>query len=237
MDRRLFLQAGAASLLAAPTLALAEANEADAWPRKCITVLPKSPTRRVAWTVDDGFSEQALRAYISLLHQHPELRMTFFVLSGAAAWRKVAHDLKPLVDSGRVQLGNHTARHPNLQHLPNKLIQRELMDCHHFIEDHYGVSVQPIFRPPYGDIDDRVIKAAADVGYTAPILWFGTFASGAGVSSGTVAKNVKEWLLNGRIVIDHANSMATPGAFKYVLKQLADRQLSTVTIKDAFPHL
>jgi len=142
-----------------------------------------------------------------------------------------------MIESGRVQIGNHTARHPNLQHLTNAQIQRELLDCHHFIQDHFGIDEKPIFRPPYGDIDSRVVRAAADVGFTAPILWWGTFASNAGVSSGTVAGNAKEWLLNGRIVIDHANSMSTPGAFPYVMSLLKQRQLTTVTIKDAFPHL
>ncbi|MEY4079469.1 MAG: hypothetical protein RIS80_1238, partial [Actinomycetota bacterium] len=190
-----------------------------------------------AWTVDDGYSEKAIGAYIDLLHSHPELRMTFFVLSAAPAWRKFANELAPLVKSGRVQLGNHTARHPNLQHLTNAQIQRELLDCHHFIQDHYHSDVKPFYRPPYGNIDVRVMKAAADVGYTAPIMWWGTFASGSGVSSGTVAANAKQWLQSGRILIDHANSMATPGAFPYVISQLKARGLKTVTIKDAFGHL
>ncbi|OXE35072.1 MAG: hypothetical protein CGW95_16120 [Phenylobacterium zucineum] len=237
MDRRGFLQVGAASLLVAPALALAEPTAAEAWPTGCITMLPKAPVRRVAWTVDDGSSTQALYRYVDLLNSHPELRMTFFVLSSASGWRKVAPELAPMVKSGRVQIGNHTARHPNLQQLTNSQIQRELLDCHHFIQDHFGIDEKPIFRPPYGDIDSRVIKAAADVGFTAPILWWGTFASGAGVASGTVAGNAKQWLLNGRIVIDHANSMSTPRAFPYVMSLLKQRGLSTVTIKDAFGHL
>lgn len=237
MDRRGFLQLGAGALLSAPTLLLADSALANAWPSRAISVLPASPIRRVAWTIDDGFSLSALRAYVDLLHANPELRQTFFVTSGSSAWAKVAPDLVPLIKAGRVQIGNHTATHPNLQHLSNRQIQVELSNCHHFIQDHFGVDERPIYRPPFGNIDQRVVKAAADVGFTAPILWYGTFASGAGVSSGTVAYNAKKWLHNGRIVIDHANGMATPGAFKTIMRMLAERNLQTVTIKDAFPHL
>jgi len=48
---------------------------------------------------------------------------------------------------------------------------------------------------------------------------------------------VKKWMKDGRIMLDHANSMATPGVFKYVLKRLDQLQLTTVTILDAYPHL
>ena len=237
MDRRGFLQLGAGALLAAPALVMADSLPAEAWTKGSISTLPASPVRRVAWTIDDGYSISALHAYVDLLHANPELRQTFFVTSGSSAWAKVAPDLVPLIKAGRVQIGNHTATHPNLQHLSNNKIQAELINCHHFIQDHFGVDERPIFRPPYGNIDDRVVKAAADVGFTAPILWFGTFASGAGVPSGTVAYNAKKWLLNGRIVIDHANGMATPGAFKVIMRFLSERNLQTVTIKDAYPHL
>ena len=192
MDRREFLQAAAASLVAAPLFSTTGALPAQASGGGIIYGLPTSPIRRVAWTIDDGFSLEGLQAYCALLNDHPELRMTFFVLRSAAAWRKVAPDLKPFIETGRVQIGNHSSTHPNLQHMPNKLIQKELLDCHHFIQDVFGVNELPIFRPPYGAIDDRVVKAAADVGFTYPILWNGTFASGSGVKPGTVAKNVKK---------------------------------------------
>jgi peptidoglycan/xylan/chitin deacetylase (PgdA/CDA1 family) len=100
MDRRQFLAAGAAaaSLL---TIADLTANPFDstpafAWPKQCIDVLPKSPIKRMAWTLDDGFSQSALAAYVKLLEDHHDLRMTMFVLPRSSAWKNLAKPISAL---------------------------------------------------------------------------------------------------------------------------------------------
>ena len=209
------------------------ADSAAAWPRTCISILPKSTTRRVAWTVDDGASAPALLKYIHLLERNPNVKMTFFVLSGAPAWEQYAARLKALQDRGQIQLANHTRGHRNLTKLSNAEIVRELNRCENFCLQNYGVSTKPYFRPPFGEIDSRVVAAAASAGFTKPILWYGSFASGANVSSSTVLKMASKWIANGRILIDHANSMATPNVFTQVLAIFASRKLKFVTIKEA----
>ncbi len=240
MDRRQFLTAGAAaaSLLAASDLALnpLDATPAFAWPKGCIDVLPKSSTKRMAWTLDDGFSQSALTSYVKLLEDHSDLRMTMFVLPRSGAWKHLAKPISALAATGRLQLANHTMTHANLLRLDAAGIKRELQHCGHYIEDNFNVSAGTYFRPPFGYIDERVIKIAHDIGYTSPVLWFGSTGSDSNTTAAKVWGLCQKWMLDGRIVIDHANSNRTVQNFDRIRTLLKSRGLHTVTIKDAFGH-
>ena len=240
MDRRQFLTAGAAaaSLLAAADLAAnpLDATPAFAWPQGCIDILPKSPIKRMAWTLDDGFSQTALASYVKLLEDHNDLRMTMFVLPRSSAWKNLAKPISALAATGRLQLGNHTMTHASLIRLDAAGIKRELQRCTRFIEDTFDVNPGTYFRPPFGYIDARVIKIAHDLGYTTPVLWYGTTGSDISTTSAKVWKLCQTWMTDRHIVIDHANSSRTVTNFDRIRTLLKSRGLHTVTLKDAFGH-
>ena len=205
-----------------------------AWPKGCIERLPTSNTRRFAWTVDDGWSASALRAYIDLLEDQEDLRMTMFVLPRAKGWKALAKPIRALTDTGRLQLANHTMTHYDLIHATDRKIKQELVLAKRYIQDNFGVNPGPYFRPPFGYINAHVIKVAADNGFTSPVLWYGSTGSGANSSSGAVLKNCQKWMTNGRIIVDHANSNATVANFASIRALLKARGLKTVTLTDAF---
>ena len=210
------------------------AEAAFAWPKGSIASLPKSGTRRVAWTVDDGSSSAALGRYVKMLEKNPSVKITFFVLSGAPGWTKYAARLKALQDTGQIQIANHTRTHRNLTKLSDAKIKEELNRCEAFCVAKFGKSTKPYFRPPYGEIDARVIRVAASIGFTKPMLWYGSFASGSGVASSTVLKSASKWIANGRIVIDHANGYCTTNVFPQILQIFKSRKLKLVTLHEAF---
>ena len=212
---------------------LSVADAALAWPRGCIAALPKSSTRRVAWTVDDGASANALGRYVSMLEKNPTVKITFFVLSGAPGWTKYATRLKALQDRGQIQLANHTATHRKLTTLSDASIIAELTKCENFCLAKYGQTSKPYFRPPYGEIDARVIRVAASIGFTKPVLWYGSFAAGSAVASSAVLKMASKWIANGRIVIDHANGYCTTNVFPQILQIFRSRKLKLVTLREA----
>lgn len=232
MDRRQFLTLGAtASVLGASSLV---AEPAWAWPKGCLERLPIVGHPRMAWTVDDGFSLPATRAYVKVLQNNPELKMTFFVLQEAPAWKTLAKPIKELVASGQVQLANHTWTHRSLTSLSDQHIKEQLTHCGKFIEDTFGVSAGTYFRPPYGNIDARVIRVARQVGYTTPVLWYGSTGAGAGETKAGNWTMCQKWMTNGRLVIDHANNSATVQNFDRILGLIKSRHLQTVTLKDVF---
>ena len=100
--------------------------------------------------------------------------------------------------------GVHTWSHPALTTLTNEQIVAELGWCRKAIKDVTGVT--PIlFRPPYGDIDDRV-RAIAKAMNLVPALWTSIpDDNGDGVSE---QWDSNDWRVHGGTVPAVANQVA-----------------------------
>lgn len=194
--------------------------------------LPRSSRRRMAWTVDDGTNMAMINNYVNLAKKN-NLRLTFFVYSGMSGWRKLAPKIKPLVATGQIQIANHTARHPDLTKLSTQQIQKELWDCHKFIVKHYGIDARPFFRPPYGALNRHVVKAAAEIGYTSPVMWSGSLADATRISTSGIWNNAKRYIGNEVIMLAHANNTQASHLFGKILGRIKSKRLKLVTLNDA----
>lgn len=221
----------AASASPTPT-ATAPALAKHALPHGTVTGLPAG-TPGIAWTVDDGVSSDVVAAYARFAAE-TGTRLTFFVNGVRPSWTEHADLLRPLVASGQVQLGNHTWDHPALTKRSDQAIQDELMRNHDFLEHTFGVDARPYFRPPFGYHDARVDAAAARVGYTTPLLWYGSLADSGDITSDQIVGFAEQWFGAGRIVIGHANFPGTIGALPRLGALLRQRHLATYTLDDVF---
>jgi len=235
LERRDFLKVMGASIatVATSSIPLSILDSANAASVNAIIRLPESDTARFAWTVDDGCSPDAVKSYINFVADY-DLRLTFFVYAAVSPWQTNAKLLKPFVDSGQIQLANHTMHHPLLTKLSAKQVQKELMDCHNFMERRFGIDAKPYFRPPYGGINAQVIDAAAEIGYTKPMLWSGTLADSGKVGSAKFMNLANQGIRDRGIVLGHANNMVAPNHFDRLLEIINNRGLATVTLTDAF---
>jgi len=235
MDRRTFLGtvSGATIGLTIPSSLTATAHAGSV---RIIRELPSWGEKRTAWTVDDGTSPEAVRRYITLVAEN-DLRLTFFVYSAMGSWLANKRELQPLVDSGQIQLANHTAHHPALAGLSTKEIQKELKGAHNFIEKHFGVDARPFYRPPYGSINKKVVNAAAEIGYTMPMLWSGSLGDASHIPSGHLLALAKSSFYDGSIVLAHANNLTAPSIFPRLLKVINGKELQLVTLAEAFDQV
>lgn len=197
--------------------------------------LPKSSTRRMAWTVDDGTSYYAVKKYVEFARDS-KTRITFFVYSDMSSWTKLAPLMRPMIRSGQIQVANHTARHRDLTTLSDRQIKKELMDCHHFIMDMYGVDARPFFRPPFGAINDHVAHVAASIGYTKPVIWSGTLADSSAIPTTSIWRLAKVWVGNRIILLGHANNKRTAPLLYRIRRLARDRSLKLVTLNDVYMH-
>jgi len=235
LERRAFLKVMGASIATVATSAVPQSflDAANAASVNSIIRLPESDTTRFAWTVDDGCSHDAVKSYINFVADN-DLRLTFFVYAAVSPWQTNAKLLKPFVESGQIQLANHTMHHPLLTKLTAKQVQKELMDCHNFMERNYGIDAKPYYRPPYGGINAAVIEAAAEIGYTKPMLWSGTLADSGKINSNKFMSLASGAIRDRGIVLGHANNMIAPKHFDRLLEIVNSRGLTTVTLTDAF---
>jgi peptidoglycan-N-acetylglucosamine deacetylase len=187
----------------------------------------------LAWTVDDGTSAAVVGAYAAFAAE-TGTRLTLFVTGSYSSWDENAEALRPLVDSGQVQLANHTWSHPDLTELPDQGIIDELQRTHDFIGERFDVDARPFFRPPFGYYDDRVLAVAAGMGYTTPTLWYGSLADSGLISEQQIVELATEWFLPGHIVIGHLNFEPVTHVFPELHAIIRERDLTTVTLNDVF---
>jgi peptidoglycan/xylan/chitin deacetylase (PgdA/CDA1 family) len=204
-------------------------------PEGKIRTLPISNVKRIAWTVDDGASTEGIKDYLDFMQEH-DLRMTFFITSQYPGWISNRVQVQELVDSGSLQLANHTHLHPSLRSVSNSRIVEELTRCGKFIEDTFGVEARPYFRPPYGNIDARVESVASELGYTSPIMWSGSLGDTARQRRQSMVQLGKKYLHDGNIVLDHFNARTPKPVFDELFKLLEQRKLQTVTLDDVYFH-
>jgi peptidoglycan/xylan/chitin deacetylase (PgdA/CDA1 family) len=187
----------------------------------------------VALTIDDGVSSDVVAAYLDFIRR-TGVRVTFFPNGVYPSWTQHAPTLRPLVDSGQVQLGNHTWSHPDLVTLSDSAVVDQLSRNEKFLWNTFGVTARPFFRPPYGSRDARVDQLAADQGYWVSTMWNGTFGDSDLLTPAQVLANARQWLIAHHVVIGHANYPTVTHVFHELADLIRSRRLVTVTLNDVF---
>jgi peptidoglycan/xylan/chitin deacetylase (PgdA/CDA1 family) len=189
----------------------------------------------LALTVDDGVSSQVVRAYTQFA-KDTGIRLTFFVNGIYKSWTENLDMLRPLVESGQIQLGNHTWSHPDMTTLPKDQIAQQIGRNDQFLKKTYGVAAKPFWRPPYGKHNAAVDAVAADFGYTVPTLWSGSLSDSTVITEDYILKMADKYFTPQSIVIGHLNHQPVTHVYPQLVEIIRDRNLRTVTLNDVFVH-
>lgn len=187
----------------------------------------------LALTLDDGVNGDVVRAYTQLARD-TGVRMTFFVNGIYDPWTENRDMLLPLVESGQIQLGNHTWSHPDLTALSHTRISEELTRNDEFLKKTYGVGAKPYYRPPYAKRNAAVDKVAADLGYTTPTLWSGSLSDSTLITEDYIVQMAERYFTPQAIVIGHLNHLPVTHVYPQLVDIIRSRNLRTVTLNDVF---
>jgi peptidoglycan-N-acetylglucosamine deacetylase len=237
MDRRAALAAIAAAVLAAGVPA-ARADttrggvSASRAPAGLLTRLP-GDGNQLALTVDDGTSTAVVAAFADFCHD-TGTRMTFFVNGANSSWTANAPALRPMVDSGQIQLGNHTWSHPDITRIGPDAVADQIRRNADFLKNTYGVDGTPFFRPPYGRRTAGTDKVAADLGYTTITMWSATIGDSRPIDEAALIANARSSFQPQQIVLGHANLPPITHCYPQLVDIIASRNLQTVTLNDIF---
>lgn len=151
------------------------AKDPDCWWTDTLCTTPKTPgllpdivsceeNNVLGLTYDDGPNCSHNAFYDFLLAQNQKASM-FFIGSNVFDWPKEAQ--RALTDGHEICV--HTWSHPYMTGMTNEGVFAELWYTKKLIKEIVGVTVQ-CWRPPFGDIDDRVrfIGQALDL---KPVIW------------------------------------------------------------------
>jgi peptidoglycan/xylan/chitin deacetylase (PgdA/CDA1 family) len=117
--------------------------------------------KRVALSFDLGYAEgnKALKEMLAARG----IRATFFVLGGALV--NHPYIIGQILDNGH-ELGNHSYTHDNMLRMAESTIRWELGLTEQLTQEAYpGATTKPIFRAPFGAINDTVVGVSNSEGY------------------------------------------------------------------------
>ncbi|HZA08448.1 MAG TPA: polysaccharide deacetylase family protein [Mycobacterium sp.] len=241
MDRRRMLYAVAAGVLATIVRAPAAVGAPIRWkiplgripaPAGVLTRLP-GDGNQLALTVDDGTSVPVVGAFAQFCHD-TGTRLTFFVNGNNPSWSANAPALRPMVDSGQVQMANHTWSHPYLNRMGLPAVADQIRRNADFLRNTYGMDGAPFFRPPYGVHNADIDRVAADQGYTTVTMWSGTIGDSAPENEATLVANAAKSFQPQQIVLTHANLPTITHCYAQLMDLIQSRNLQTVTLNDIF---
>jgi peptidoglycan-N-acetylglucosamine deacetylase len=191
----------------------------------------------LALTVDDGVSTEVVRLYTQFARD-TGVRLTYFVNGTYRSWTDNLALLRPLVESGQIQLGNHTWSHPNLTKLSVSRVAQQISRNDEFLKTTFGVDARPYLRPPYGRHNATVDAVAADLGYTAITMWSGSLSDSTVIKDDYIVQMAQRYFTAQAIVIGHLNHLPVTHVYEQLRDLIRARNLRTVTLNDVFlpPH-
>lgn len=192
---------------------------------------------QIALTFDAAWGNEDTKQIMEILRKH-NVKVTFFMTGG---WvDSYPEDVKMILAEGH-DLGNHSENHKNMSQISDSEIKEEVMKVHEKVKELTGYDMF-LFRPPYGDYDNHVIKGVRACGYY-PIQWDVDSLDWKDYGVDSIVNTVcsHKHLGNGSIILCHNGAKYTSQALDTLITTLKDKgyefvPLSQLIIRDDY-HL
>lgn len=181
---------------------------------------------KIAISFDCAYGAEYTDSLLATLNEY-KVKCTFFVVK---FWvDKYPDKVKKIIENGH-EIGTHSSTHPNMSKLSNEKIKEELTLSIDAITSLTNTPVN-LFRPPYGDYDNKVITVAESLKlYT--IQWDVDSLDWKDLSTSEITKRVVNKTKSGSIILCHNNGLNTHKALPYILSNLQQKGYEFVKISD-----
>ena len=180
---------------------------------------------KIALTFDCAWNDSDIASICETLKKH-NAHATFFLVGDWA--EKYPDSVKMLYENGH-EIGNHSYNHAHYSRLsPEQMIQ-DMDKCDAVIKNLIGADVT-LFRAPYGEYNNSVIKTCRQSGRTY-IQWSVDSIDYGGASRADIIKRSTEKTAAGDIVLLHNGTDNTAAALDEILARLCEK-FEPVTISE-----
>ena len=143
------------------------------------------------------------------------VRATFFMVE---FWTEKYPDFVRKIDEAGHEIGTHSATHSHMAGMEEGRIRAELRSSAEAISALTGKQVK-LFRAPFGEYDDRLIRTAEEEGLTV-IQWDVDSLDWKDLSASDIALRVTGRAKAGSIILCHNNGLHTAEALPAILDAL-----------------
>lgn len=184
--------------------------------------------KKAALTFDAAWGNEDTQTILKILQKY-NVRASFFVTGG---WvEHYPEDVKAIAAAGH-DLGNHSQNHKNMSQLSTEEIRQEILTVDEKVKELTGSSMK-LFRAPYGDYDNELIRAVKDCGYL-PIQWDVDSEDwkNYGIESILEKVTAHKHLGNGSIILMHNGGEYTAMALESVIQRLQEQGYTLVPVSE-----
>ena len=182
----------------------------------------------VALSFDAAWGNEDTQEILDILERQ-DVKVTFFMTGG---WVEAyPEDVKKIYVAGH-ELGNHSENHKYMTKLSETQQKEEIMKVHEKVKKLTGYDMC-VFRPPYGDYNDSVIRSADACGYYT-IQWSVDSLDWKDYGVDSIIEKVTKHkaLENGAIILMHNGAKYTADALESVIIELKKQGYSFVTVPE-----
>lgn len=203
-----------------------------------VTAMPKERTLpiycvqkekpQISLTFDAAWGNEDTGVILEILEKY-HVKATFFMTGG---WVKsYPEDVKKILAAGH-DLGNHSENHLNMSELSDGEKEEELMMVHNRVKQLTGYEMF-LFRPPYGDYDEKLVNCAKKCGYYT-IQWDVDSLDWKDYGTDSIIKTVcgHKHLGNGSIILCHNGAKYTASALARMIEQLKEAGYEFVPVSE-----
>lgn len=180
----------------------------------------------ISISFDAAYGDTYTEEILNILDKY-NLKTTFFLVG---FWVDKYQDMVLKIDKAGHEIGNHSSTHPKMSLLTEQEITNELENTSNKIKDLIGKK-PTVFRPPYGDYNNRLIETASRLGYYT-IQWDVDSLDWKELGVQHVVDGVLRKVENGSIVLFHNNAKYVTEFLPPILEELQKRGYKIVPISE-----
>ena len=180
----------------------------------------------IALTINCAWNDTDIDQILQTLKAN-NVKATFFVVGD---WgEKYPEAVKKINESGN-EIGSHSDTHAHVNQLSYEKNVEEIKQSSEKIKKITGKEVT-LYRPPYGEYNNTVIRAANENGYT-PIQWSLDTLDYTGLNGNEMWNRIKDKLTSGDIILMHNGTEHTAESLDTIIKNIKEKGFNLVTISD-----
>ena len=182
--------------------------------------------KKIAFTMNCAWSADDIDSILETLKNN-DVKITFFMVGN---WvDKYSEAVKKIYEAGH-EIGSHSNTHPHVNTLSAEKNLEEIKLSVNKIKNITGIETN-LYRAPYGEYNDTVIKVAQENGYY-PIQWNLDTLDYKGLTGEEMWNRIKNKLQNGSIILSHNGTEHTADSLDMLIKNIKASGYQITTVSD-----
>ena len=182
--------------------------------------------KKVAFTMNCAWNADDIDSILETLEKN-NVKITFFMVG---EWiDKYEEAAKKIYEAGH-EIANHSDTHKHVNNLSYEENVEEIKKANEKIKNITGKE-NILYRAPYGEYNNTVVKAAKENGYI-PIQWNLDTLDYTGLTGEEMWKRLDKKLKNGDIILSHNGTAHTADSLDMLIKNIKKKAFEIVKVSD-----